>query len=78
MKKENGRLFNTFFIAGTLFAIGMAIYGYLNGEENLFWKFLIHFVLFGFTLGLLARRNYLKKQKKLDSNEQKEDQIEEN
>ena len=78
MKEENKILLKTFFTAGFFFACGMALYGYLNDDNHLIWKFLIHFILFGLTMGILARRNYLKKRNETDSNERNTDQIEEN
>ena len=69
MKKENGIFFSSFFIAGTCFAFAMAIYGYLNGDENLIWNFIIYFILYGLIMGILARINYLKKNKETDSKE---------
>ena len=71
MNKANDILIRTFFFAGTFFAVGMAIYGYFNEEENLIWKFIIHFFLFGCTMGILARRNHIKKQKELNSDDEK-------
>ena len=73
MKKENKILIKTFFTAGIFFACGMALYGYWNEDEHLIWKFLIHFILFGLTMGILARRNYIKKNNENESNEYKKE-----
>lgn len=77
MKKEDRILIRTFFTAGFFFACGMALFGYLNEDDYLIWKFIFHFILFGLTMGILSRRNFLKKRNKIDSNEPKGDQIEE-
>tara|TARA_A100001518_G_C1147807_1_gene7623 strand:- start:221 stop:430 length:210 start_codon:yes stop_codon:yes gene_type:complete len=69
MKKENRILLKTFFTAGIFFACGMALYGYLNEDNYLIWKFIIHFILFGLTMGILARKIYLKKKNEVDSND---------
>ncbi|WP_424494196.1 hypothetical protein [Salinimicrobium sp. GXAS 041] len=73
MKKENKILLKTFFIAGLSFAIAMAFYGYWIDDDHLIWKFIIHFVLFGLTIGFLARRNYLKKQPSVENNEERKE-----
>ena len=66
MKKENVIFLKTSFIAGTFLAFVMTAYGYFNEEENLVWKFIIHFFLLGNIMGFFARRRYIKKQKELD------------
>ncbi len=73
MKKENKILLKAFFIAGLSFAIAMAFYGYLTEERHLFLKFIVHFILFGSTMGILARRKYLKEKHSALDNKQKKD-----
>lgn len=50
-------------IAGSIFAGTMAVYGYLIDDQHMISKFIIHFLLFGLGMGLVARRNYRKKLK---------------
>lgn len=70
VKNENKILLKTFLISGLTFALGMAGFYYLweDGSFQL-WRFLFHFITFGAVMGILARKNYRKKQKELESNE---------
>jgi len=67
MKEENKVLVKTFLTSGLIFAIIMAVYEYLIDDNHIILKFIIHFLLFGTAMGLVARRNYKKKLKE-DSN----------
>lgn len=69
MKEENKIFLKTFLTSGIFFASGMELFAYLNEDKHLIWKFVIHFLVFGFTMGILARRNYRKKNKEIESNE---------
>jgi len=63
MKDENKILIKTFLISGLTFALGMAGFYYLveSGGFQL-WRFLFHFITFGTVMGILARKNYRKKE----------------
>ena len=63
MKEENKILLKTFISSGLIFASSMAIYGYFADDEFLVWRFIAHFLLFGITMGFIARKNHRKKLK---------------
>ena len=64
MKPENKIFLKTTFLSGISFAILMA--GFEFWFEGIFniYKFLFHFLGFGICMGLMARYNYKKLQKK--------------
>ncbi|HKJ47924.1 MAG TPA: hypothetical protein VJ973_02485 [Christiangramia sp.] len=63
MKEENKILLKTFISSGLIFASTMAIYGYFADDEFLVWRFIAQFLLFGITIGFIARKNHRKKLK---------------
>jgi hypothetical protein len=55
MKKISKRTLGIWFFAGIWYALGMAGYDYLDGDEFNIWKFLINFIGFGLIMSLLIR-----------------------
>jgi len=61
MKKENKVLLKQFFISGSMFAVLMAGFYYILEDKFEIWRFLFHFITFGLIMGILSRKNYIKK-----------------
>lgn len=64
MKPENKLFLKTAILNGIPFAILMAGFQYWDEGTFNIYKFLFHFLGFGICMGLMARYNYKKLQKK--------------
>ncbi|WP_445738591.1 hypothetical protein [Mariniflexile sp.] len=63
MIKNNIKIIKNSFLLGIVYAIGMAVFDYVDSESFNIWKFLFNLTFFGISMGLV-NRNKFKEQSK--------------